>query len=146
MQSEAWFLVEMSFISYLLWVMQMQKTVFFIITFIYSIIFLPEVLGFITRRNSGKLRGSTRSETYQFDIFSSAVTARPKYSLWASFSVTWNCCVLKQFICWINLQPVFHIGRYSYLHQSFYAETLLFLFYAFWVMSNDLLCLENVIL
>lgn len=64
-----------------------ENCILHIITFIYSIIFLLEILGCIARRYSIKLRGNTRSESYQFDISSSAVTARPKYSLWASFSL-----------------------------------------------------------
>lgn len=112
-----------------------ENCILYIITFIYSIIFLPEILGCIAWRNSIKPRGNAGSESYQFDISSSAVTVRPKYSPQASFSLAWNCQVLKQFILWINLQPVFHWGRYSSLHQSSYFETLLFLFVC--ILGNE---------
>lgn len=72
-------------------------------TLTYCIIFFPEILCCIAWRYSIKPRGNTESESYRFDISSSAVTARPKYSLRAPFSLAWNCRVLKQFIHWINL-------------------------------------------
>lgn len=116
-------------------------------TLTYSTIFLPETPGCIALRYSITLRRNSRSESHQFDISSFAVTARPKCSLWASFSLAWNCRVLKQFTRWINLQPVFHtehirapcISLLILRHSYFYL-------YAFWVMNNDLLCLESAIL
>lgn len=123
-----------------------ENCILHIITLTYSTILLPEFLGCIARRHSIKLKGNTRSESYQFDISSSAVTARPKYSLQAAFSLAWNCQLLKQFIHWINLQPVFHTGQLQLPASVFLFWSSYFYLYAFWVMNNDLLCFENAIL
>lgn len=64
-------------------------------TLTYCIIFFPEILGCIASRYSIKPRGNSESESYRFDISSSAVTARPRYSLRAPFSLARNCQVLE---------------------------------------------------